>query len=280
MVIEAAKSAEIAPIVIEAYSLTARERDVLGRIARGGSTAEIAAELFLSPHTVRDYVKAVFEKLERLEPGRTRRPLVRRALLRPPPRHDGPRRLTPSHPARSRYAAAAIERVLAASCRSLRRSATASARSRARHARDPGRTGTSRGRLRRRVAAPRPRCGTLRPRRVRRRTASPGHCSAETTPRSDGDAGTRAHHAGQPVASSHHRALHQVIGAGTGASFKLIVVKPTSSRGIADRRGRPVEDAADRTVVHENVAGPQIAVTDPRAVPAPAVRPSGTRSSR
>lgn len=63
VVIEAAKSAEIAPIVIEAYSLSARERDVVAAIARGGSTAEIAAELFLSPHTVRDYVKAVFEKV-------------------------------------------------------------------------------------------------------------------------------------------------------------------------------------------------------------------------
>ena len=63
LVIEAAKSAEIAPIIIEAYSLTTRERDVLGAIARGSSTAEIAAELFLSPHTVRDYVKTVFEKL-------------------------------------------------------------------------------------------------------------------------------------------------------------------------------------------------------------------------
>jgi DNA-binding NarL/FixJ family response regulator len=63
VVIEAAKSAEIAPIIIEAYSLTSRERDVLGALARGGSTAEIAAELFLSPHTVRDYVKTVFEKL-------------------------------------------------------------------------------------------------------------------------------------------------------------------------------------------------------------------------
>ena len=63
IVIEAAKSAEIAPIIIEAYSLTPRERDVLGAIARGGSTAEIAAELFLSPHTVRDYVKTVFEKV-------------------------------------------------------------------------------------------------------------------------------------------------------------------------------------------------------------------------
>lgn len=63
VVIEPAKSAEIAPIIIEAYSLTARERDVLGAVARGGSTAEIAAELFLSTHTVRDYIKTLFEKV-------------------------------------------------------------------------------------------------------------------------------------------------------------------------------------------------------------------------
>jgi DNA-binding CsgD family transcriptional regulator len=63
VVIEAAKSSEIAPIIIEAYSLTAREREVVGAIARGGSTAEIAAELYLSPHTVRDHVKTVFEKV-------------------------------------------------------------------------------------------------------------------------------------------------------------------------------------------------------------------------
>lgn len=63
VVIEAAKSAEIAPIIIESYSLTARERDVLGAISRGASTNEIAAELYLSPHTVRDYVKTVFEKV-------------------------------------------------------------------------------------------------------------------------------------------------------------------------------------------------------------------------
>jgi DNA-binding CsgD family transcriptional regulator len=63
IVIEAAKSAEVAPIIIEAYSLTPRERDVLAAIARGESTAEVAAQLFLSPHTVRDYVKTVFEKV-------------------------------------------------------------------------------------------------------------------------------------------------------------------------------------------------------------------------
>ena len=63
VVVEPAKSADIAPIVIEAYGLSPRERDVVRAIARGSSTPDIAAELFLSPHTVRDYIKSVFEKV-------------------------------------------------------------------------------------------------------------------------------------------------------------------------------------------------------------------------
>ena len=63
VVVEPAKSAEIAPIVIEAYGLSPRERDVLRAIARGSSTPDIAAELFLSAHTVRDYIKSIFEKV-------------------------------------------------------------------------------------------------------------------------------------------------------------------------------------------------------------------------
>jgi DNA-binding CsgD family transcriptional regulator len=63
IVVEPAKSGDLAPIIIEAYGLTPRERDVVRAIARGSSTPEIAAELFLSAHTVRDYIKAVFEKI-------------------------------------------------------------------------------------------------------------------------------------------------------------------------------------------------------------------------
>jgi DNA-binding CsgD family transcriptional regulator len=63
VVVEAAQSAEIAPIVVEAYALSPRERDIVSCIARGMSTPDIAAELFLSPHTVRDYIKSVFEKI-------------------------------------------------------------------------------------------------------------------------------------------------------------------------------------------------------------------------
>jgi DNA-binding CsgD family transcriptional regulator len=63
VVIEPAKSSDVAPIIVEAYALSPRERDVVRAIARGMSSAEIAAELYLSPHTVRDYVKSVFEKV-------------------------------------------------------------------------------------------------------------------------------------------------------------------------------------------------------------------------
>jgi DNA-binding NarL/FixJ family response regulator len=63
IVVEPAKSTDLAPIIIEAYGLTPRERDVVRAVARGSSTPEIAAELFLSAHTVRDYIKSVFDKV-------------------------------------------------------------------------------------------------------------------------------------------------------------------------------------------------------------------------
>lgn len=63
LVIEPAKAADVAPLIIEAYGLTAREVEVTRLIARGHGTSQIAEKLFLSPHTVRDHVKAVLEKV-------------------------------------------------------------------------------------------------------------------------------------------------------------------------------------------------------------------------
>jgi DNA-binding CsgD family transcriptional regulator len=63
VVIEAAKVAEVAPIIVQAYDLTDREQQITRLIARGAGTAEIADELFLSAHTVRDHVKAIFQKV-------------------------------------------------------------------------------------------------------------------------------------------------------------------------------------------------------------------------
>ncbi|SQD99583.1 putative LuxR family transcriptional regulator [Parafrankia sp. Ea1.12] len=63
LTIEPAKSAQIAPIIVEAYCLTVREQEITRAVARDLSNQEIAAELFLSPHTVRDHLKAVFAKV-------------------------------------------------------------------------------------------------------------------------------------------------------------------------------------------------------------------------
>jgi DNA-binding CsgD family transcriptional regulator len=63
LVIEPATASEIAPIIVQAYELTPREQQVTQLIAQGAGTAEIAARLYLSAHTVRDHVKAIFEKV-------------------------------------------------------------------------------------------------------------------------------------------------------------------------------------------------------------------------
>lgn len=63
LVIEPAKPSEVASLVVAAYELTRRELEVTELIARGRSTGEIAAALVLSTHTVRDHVKAIFDKV-------------------------------------------------------------------------------------------------------------------------------------------------------------------------------------------------------------------------
>lgn len=62
LVIEPAQPAHIAPIVAEAYGLSEREQQIVQLIARGAPTGEIAEELFISRHTVRDHIKAIFAK--------------------------------------------------------------------------------------------------------------------------------------------------------------------------------------------------------------------------
>jgi DNA-binding CsgD family transcriptional regulator len=63
LIIEPAKAADVAPLIVEAYGFSRRELEVTRLIARGHGTSQIAAKLFLSSHTVRDHVKAVFEKV-------------------------------------------------------------------------------------------------------------------------------------------------------------------------------------------------------------------------
>jgi DNA-binding CsgD family transcriptional regulator len=63
LVIEPAKGSEVAPIIVQAYELSTREREITELIAQGLGTGQIAERLHLSTHTVRGYVKAVFEKV-------------------------------------------------------------------------------------------------------------------------------------------------------------------------------------------------------------------------
>jgi DNA-binding CsgD family transcriptional regulator len=54
---------ELAPLIIELYELSPRERQVTELLLRGLPIEEIAASLWISRHTVRDYTKAIFAKL-------------------------------------------------------------------------------------------------------------------------------------------------------------------------------------------------------------------------
>ena len=63
IVIEAASGPRAATLRLEAHGATAREREVATLIARGLTNPEIAEALVLSPHTVNDHVKSLFEKL-------------------------------------------------------------------------------------------------------------------------------------------------------------------------------------------------------------------------
>ena len=62
VIIEPANPARISPLLMAAYGLSEREQDVTRLVLRGHSTQEIAGELHLSPHTVQEHLKSVFDK--------------------------------------------------------------------------------------------------------------------------------------------------------------------------------------------------------------------------
>jgi DNA-binding CsgD family transcriptional regulator len=62
VIIQPAPSPEIASLIVQAYGLSERERQVTELCAQGLSTKEIAAALHISPHTVQDHLKAIFDK--------------------------------------------------------------------------------------------------------------------------------------------------------------------------------------------------------------------------
>ncbi|GAB1514704.1 helix-turn-helix transcriptional regulator [Actinophytocola sp. KF-1] len=79
VVVEPTRPADIARLVVEAYGLSTREREIVRLLADGHTNAEISRALNLSRHTVGDHVKSVFGKLA----VRSRTELVARLFMDP-----------------------------------------------------------------------------------------------------------------------------------------------------------------------------------------------------
>lgn len=62
VIVEPAHPARISPLLMSAYGLTEREQDVTRLVLQGESTVQIAQRLVVSPHTVQQHLKRVFEK--------------------------------------------------------------------------------------------------------------------------------------------------------------------------------------------------------------------------
>jgi DNA-binding CsgD family transcriptional regulator len=72
VIFEEALPAEIAPLIVDAYGLTKREGQITKLVLRGLSTAEVSEQLHITPNTVRDHLKSIFDKVG----VRSRRELV------------------------------------------------------------------------------------------------------------------------------------------------------------------------------------------------------------
>ena len=98
VIVEPAHPARITPLLMAAHGLTEREQDVTRLVLRGDSTAQIAQGLHVSPHTVQQHLKSIFEKTG----VRSRRELVTRVFFShyEPRLRDNERRVQAGEPMR------------------------------------------------------------------------------------------------------------------------------------------------------------------------------------
>jgi DNA-binding CsgD family transcriptional regulator len=98
VIVEPAHPARIFPLLMAAYQLTDREQDITRLVLRGDSTVQIAGSLFMSPHTVQQHLKSVFDKTG----VRSRRDLVGKVFFShyEPRVRDNERRVIDGEPVR------------------------------------------------------------------------------------------------------------------------------------------------------------------------------------
>jgi DNA-binding CsgD family transcriptional regulator len=98
VIVEPAHPARITPLLMSAYGLTEREQEVTRLVLRGDSTAQIAERLVVSPHTVQEHLKSIFEKTG----VRSRRELVGKVFFAhyEPRLRDNERRVIDGDPIR------------------------------------------------------------------------------------------------------------------------------------------------------------------------------------
>jgi DNA-binding CsgD family transcriptional regulator len=98
VIVEPAHPARISPLLMSAYGLTQREQEVTRLVLQGASTAEMAERLVVSPHTVQQHLKRIFEKTG----VRSRRDLVGKVFFThyEPRVRDNERRMLEDQPLR------------------------------------------------------------------------------------------------------------------------------------------------------------------------------------
>lgn len=63
VIVDRARPAEVSRILVEAYGLTRRQREVLGLLLLGRSMTQIARGLGISEHTANDHRKAIYRRI-------------------------------------------------------------------------------------------------------------------------------------------------------------------------------------------------------------------------
>lgn len=98
VIVEPARGARVSSLLMSAYGLTERERDVTRAVLQGAPTAEIAEQLVVSAHTVQQHLKSIFDKTG----VRSRRDLVGKVFFShyEPRLRDNERRTANRQPAR------------------------------------------------------------------------------------------------------------------------------------------------------------------------------------